>query len=161
MLLVSRRTFVLSTAALAVARPSLVRAATTHEVQMLNVNPDDPKQRMVFYPHLLTIQPGDTVKFVATDKSHNSVSIDEMIPEGAEGWEGKINEEVDVTFDQPGFYGYQCVPHTALGMVGLIVVEGDGKLDNLEAAQAVKHRGKAKQVFEQIWAEAEAEGLTN
>lgn len=158
MLHVSRRTLVLATAALAVARPSLVRAAT-QEVQMLNVHPEDTKQRMVFYPRLLTVQAGDTVKFVATDKSHNTVSIEEMVPEGFAGWEGKINEEVEVTLDQPGFYGYQCVPHAALGMVGLLVVEGEGKLDNLEAARSATHRGRAKQMFEEIWAEADAEGL--
>ena len=38
---------------------------------------------MVFEPSLLKITPGDTVKFLATDKTHNAESIAGMIPEGA------------------------------------------------------------------------------
>lgn len=45
------------------------------------------------------------------------------------------------------------------GMVGLIVVEGEGKFDNLEAARAVRQRGRAKSTFEAIWEQAEADGL--
>ena len=45
-----------------------------------------------------------------------------MIPEVAEPWKGKINEEITVTFTQEGIYGYKCQPHFGLGMVGLIQV---------------------------------------
>jgi hypothetical protein len=48
-----------------------------------------------------------------------------------------------------------------MGMVGLIVVEGPGKLDNLEAAKSVKHRGKAKKVWAKIWKKAETDGFTS
>jgi pseudoazurin len=99
------------------------------------------------------------VSFVPTDRSHNSASIDGMIPEAAEPWDGRINQSIDVTLTVPGIYGYKCTPHLALGMAGLIIVEGEGKLDNLEAAKAVRQRGRATQVWEEIWAEAEAAGL--
>ncbi|MEM7025351.1 MAG: pseudoazurin [Pseudomonadota bacterium] len=158
MVVASRRTVLVGATTLALLRPSGARAAS-HEVEMLNAHPDNSKQRMVFHPRLLVIEPGDTVTFVPTHKSHNSVSIDGMIPEGAATWKGRINDPVEVTLDQPGFYGYECFPHRTMGMVGLIIVEGDGKLDNLEAAQAVKHRGRAKKIFEEIWQEAEAGGL--
>ncbi|MEM8595097.1 MAG: pseudoazurin [Pseudomonadota bacterium] len=155
---INRRTFVIATSALTILPPQLALAAT-HQIEMLNKHPSD-NTRMVFHPRLLLVSAGDTVTFVPTDKAHNSSSIKGMVPEGGETWKGKINAEISVTLTKPGYYGYVCTPHQALGMVGLIVVEGDGKLDNLEAAKAVKHRGKSKQVFEQIWAEAESQGLT-
>lgn len=144
--------------ALAAARP--VWAATTHTVQMLNVDPDDRKKRMVFAPRILVVQPGDTVVFEPTDRGHNSAAIDNMLPDGAEPWNGRINEEVEVTLDQPGFYGYICPPHQAMGMVGLVIVEGDGMMDNAEAARAVRHRGRAADAWDEIWAEVDAMDLT-
>ena len=45
-------------------------------------------------------------------------------------------------------------------MIGLIVVEGDGMLDNLEEAKSVKHRGKAKKAWKALWEEADAAGFT-
>lgn len=114
---------------------------------------------MVFYPRILQVNSGDTVTFESVDKGHNSASIKGMIPDGAESWKGKINKDVSVTFEQPGFYGYVCTPHGTNGMVGLIVVEGEGKLDNLESAKKVKQRGKSKKAFKAIWEEAEEMGL--
>ena len=35
-------------------------------------------------------------------------------------------------------------------MIGLIVVNGDGKLDNLEDAKGAKHRGKAKKAWKKL-----------
>lgn len=154
--IMNRRNFIVATSALAFAPKAL--AAETHKVDMLNVAPDNPRARNVFAPRLLLVQPGDTVSFLSTDRSHNSASIDGMIPEGAEAWDGAINADIDVTFEMPGIYGYECTPHLALGMVGVVIVEGDGKLDNLEAAQAVRQRGRARQAFAEIWEEAEAAG---
>ena len=157
-LALSRRTVLLAGTAALIARPAIAEA-TTHTVEMLNKDPEDAKQRMVFKPAFLMVNPGDTVQFVSADKGHNSEVIDDMIPEGAEGWKGRINDDVEVTLDTPGFYGYKCTPHAATGMVALIVVEGEGKLDNLEAAQGVRQRGRAKKVFEEIWEEAAELGL--
>lgn len=160
MIVLSRRSLLVGVTAIALAKPTIA-LAETHEVEMLNVHPEDSKQRMVFLPRVLTIQPGDTVKFVATDRSHNSASIEEMVPDGFEGWRGGLNEEVEITFEQPGFYGYDCIPHRLMGMVGLIIVEGEGMHDNLEAAMAVQHRGRAKTAWEEIWAQVEADGHMN
>jgi pseudoazurin len=93
--------------------------AETHEVQMLNKG---EAGTMVFEPAFLQVEPGDTVKFVATDKSHNAESILDMIPEGAEPFKGKINEEIEVTLDAPGLYAVKCTPHFAMGMVMTIAV---------------------------------------
>ena len=158
-LALSRRTLLLAGTAALIARPAIAAEPTTHTVEMLNKDPEDSKQRMIFKPAFLMVNPGDTVTFVATDKGHNSEIIDDMIPEGAEGWKGKINDEVAVTFEQPGFYGYKCTPHVGTGMVGLIAEQGDGMMDNLEAAQKVKHRGQAKKRFKALWEMAEEAGL--
>ncbi|TIL50363.1 MAG: pseudoazurin, partial [Mesorhizobium sp.] len=66
--------------------------------------------------------PGDTIKFVPTDKSHNAESIKDMIPDGAEAFKGKPNEEVAVALTKEGVYGVKCAPHYGMGMVALIVV---------------------------------------
>ncbi|MEM7056030.1 MAG: pseudoazurin [Pseudomonadota bacterium] len=140
--------------------PSLpALSATAHDVEMLNKDPDDKKRRMLFKPIIQVVEPGDTVKFLPTDKGHNSASLKGMIPEGTEAWKGKINKEIEVTFEKPGFYGYQCTPHYSIGMVGLVICKGDGMMDNLEAAQGVKQRGKAKKTWAAIWEQAEADGL--
>ena len=136
-------------------------SGAVHEVLMLNKDPNDSSKKMIFSPHLLEIQAGDSVKFIPADKGHNSESIKGMIPDGAEKWKGKVNKEVEVTFSIPGFYGYQCKPHANMGMIGLIIVKGDGMLDNLEAAKGAKHRGKAKKAWAKLWEEADAAGLTS
>jgi len=118
------------------------------EVKMLNKG---AAGAMVFEPALVKIAPGDTVKFVPTDKSHNAESIPQMMPAGAEAFQGKMNEQIDVTFKEAGAYGIRCKPHYGMGMVALIVV---GEPTNLDAAAAAKHPGKAKQVFADLVAKA-------
>ncbi len=123
-----------------------------HEVQMLNKDPDS-NERQVFYPAVLQIAEGDTVKFVATDRGHNSEANKDMLPEGAEGWSGKINDEVEVTLTVPGVYGYYCTPHQSAGMVGLILV-GDVTQEMLDAAADVRQRGRARARMEEYLANA-------
>jgi pseudoazurin len=94
-----------------------------HEVKMLNKGSDG--QAMVFEPAFLKVKPGDTVKFVPTDKGHDAETIPGMLPEGAEPFKGKLSQELTVTFEKPGLYGYKCVPHLGMGMVGLIQVGDD------------------------------------
>lgn len=93
--------------------------AETVEVKMLNKG---EAGTMVFEPAFIQIAPGDTVKFVATDKGHNAETVLDMIPEGAEPFKGKINEELDVTLDVEGLYAVKCLPHFAMGMVMTIAV---------------------------------------
>lgn len=120
-------------------------SAAEHEVQMLNKGAEGS---MVFEPSLLKIAPGDTVRFVPADKGHNVLSIKGMTPADGAPFEGKMNQEITVTFDKPGLYGYECKPHYGMGMVGLIVV---GDPVNLADARAVPQRGRAKQRFEALF----------
>ena len=43
-----------------------------------------------------------------------------------------------------------------MGMVGVIVVNGDNWDANLESAQGAKKAGKSKKVFKEIWTELAA-----
>ena len=120
------------------AAPAL---AANFDVKLLNKGSDGGA--MVFEPSLTKVAVGDTVTFIATDKTHNSESIAKAIPPGAQGWKGKINQEVSVTFDVAGFYGYKCLPHVGMGMVGLIQV-GDAGSPDPALAGTVPGKGKAR-----------------
>jgi pseudoazurin len=135
-----RKTMMLGGFVAALGMAGVAQAAEV-EVKMLNKGAAGV---MVFEPALVKIAPGDTVKFVAADKGHNVETVETMLPEGAKAFVGKINEEVVVTFDKPGVYGYKCKPHYGMGMVGMVVV---GDAANLDQAKAAAHPGKAKQVF--------------
>lgn len=99
--------------------------AKTYEVKMVNRNDFGP---MAYEPSFLLIQPGDTVKFLKTSPGHNAASIPSIWPQGAKTYRGNLNEEIEMTFDQPGFYGIECSPHMAMGMVMLIQV-GDADIN--------------------------------
>lgn len=94
--------------------------AETFEVQMLNVGPDG--ERMVFEPAFVQAAPGDTIKFVATDRGHNAELNKGMFPERATSFAGRVNEEYEVTLDIEGIYGVICKPHFSMGMVMTIAV---------------------------------------
>lgn len=126
-------------ALLAAALLAAPAVAAEHQVKMLNKGADG---NMVFEPAYLTVKPGDTVRFVPTDKSHNAESIKTMMPAGAEPFRGKMNQEVVATFDKPGVYGIKCGPHYGMGMVALVQV--GKKPANLAEAKAVTHPGIAK-----------------
>ncbi|MEX2524833.1 MAG: plastocyanin/azurin family copper-binding protein [Gammaproteobacteria bacterium] len=87
-------------------------------------------QARVFAPAILYIQSGDTVQWVNMT-SHNTVSIENMIPEGAEGWRGDLGENLSITLTEEGVYPYVCEPHIGFGMVGAIIV---GEPVNIDAS---------------------------
>lgn len=132
--------------AMAVSAPAF---AAEHVVKMLNKG---AAGMMVFEPALVKAVPGDTIRFVPTDKSHNAESINTMMPAGAAPFKGKMNQEVTMTVTKPGVYGVKCLPHYGMGMVALVKV---GKPTNLAEAAKVSHPGKAKQVFEKLLASAD------
>ena len=108
-----------------------------HEVKMLNSGADGI---MVFEPAVIKISKGDTVNFVATDMSHNSASLDGMIPAGADSWNGALSQDISITFTEEGVYVYQCTPHAMMAMVGVIQV---GDAVNLDAVKAEASQKKS------------------
>ena len=118
---------------------SIFTFAAEHEVKMLNSGTEG---YMVFEPAVLKAAVGDTVIFKATDMAHNSASIEGMIPEGANSWNGPMSRDVTVTVNKEGIYIYQCTPHAMMAMVGVIQVGGSSsnidsilvKVGNLKAS---------------------------
>jgi pseudoazurin len=133
---------------LAVAENAL---AAEHQVRMLNKGPNGGV--MVFEPALIRAEVGDTIRFVPTDKGHNAESIKGMLPDGAESFKGLLGKEVSMTVPGEGVYGVKCAPHYGMGMVALIVV---GNPPNLDMALSVKHPGKAKTVFGDLFGQVVA-----
>ncbi len=123
---------------------NLFAVGKNYEVQMLNQGSEG---YMVFEPSVIKIQKGDSITFKATDAAHNSASIDGMIPAGAKVWNSKLSQDITVTFDVEGIYGYQCTPHAMMAMIGLIQV-GENK-DNLESVKAAAQKFKATFVMNQ------------
>lgn len=113
--------------------------AAEHTVKMLNSSPNGP---MVFEPAVIKVAPGDSVKFVATDRGHNIETIKGMAPEGTPYIKSPISKDETVTFEKEGVYGLKCSPHYIMGMVAIVVV--GTKLDNLDQAKAVDHGKLAK-----------------
>jgi pseudoazurin len=124
--------------ALAAASPAVAKDV---QVKMLNKG---ARGAMVFEPAIVKVAPGDTVTFVAADKGHNAEIISGMAPAGAAPFKGKMSQNLTVKFTKPGVYGYKCLPHYGMGMVGAVIV---GNPANSAQAKAVNHPGKAKQTF--------------
>ena len=120
-------------------------SAAEYTVKMLNKGSGGT---MVYEPAFVKIAPGDTVRFVATDKSHNAETIPGMLPTGAAPFKGKMNQDVAVKFTKPGVYGVKCLPHYGLGMIALVEV---GKPGNLAQAKSAKHPPLAQKRFNAIW----------
>ncbi len=106
-------------------------------VEMLNKN-KETKKRMVYSQELVKIDVGQSIEWVPTDKGHNV----EMLA-GPEGYDmpkkTKLGEAVNIKFTVPGIYLYQCSPHAAMGMIGIVVVGGD--TSNMEAIKSKKVTG--------------------
>ena len=133
------------TLGLGLASP-LCAQANEVEVKMLNTAADGQRG---FEPALVHIHPGDSVHFVAADKGHSVESIPGMLPNGAAPFSGRISEDLTVKFEKPGIYGYRCVPHYMMGMVGLVVV---GDPVNEASARSVAQPRDAKARFDQLFA---------
>jgi pseudoazurin len=113
--------------------------AAEHIIEMRNQ--DDAGNRMAFQPGYLKVAVGDTVKFVPTDKGHNTESVEEVWPEGVAAVKGPFNKEVVFKAEKDGLYVFKCLPHYGMGMVALIQV---GKPVNLDAVKNYKAVSKAK-----------------
>lgn len=125
--------------ALLVALPVPAVAADV-SVEMLNKAPNS-KERNVFEPALIRIEPGDTVTWVSRDRGHNVEFVRGAVPSGVKPFRSALSKDASYTFTEPGVYVYKCTPHYGMGMVGVVVV---GEPVNLVDVQGKKYPGKAK-----------------
>lgn len=130
----------------------MASGATAAEIEVKMLNKGADGGMMVFEPAFVKVEAGDTVKFIATDKSHNAETIKGMLPDGAPTFLGKMNEDVVVKFEQAGVYGVKCAPHYGMGMVAMVVV---GTPMNVDQARAIPQIGKAKQAFAALFSKLE------
>ncbi len=102
-----------------------------HVVKMLNSGNGG---QMIFEPAVIKVSVGDTIHFKATDMSHNSASVQGMVPNGASAWAGSMNQDVSVTLDTEGVYVYQCDPHAMMAMIGVIQVGDAVNMNEIKQA---------------------------
>jgi pseudoazurin len=119
--------------------------AANHELEMLNKL---GKERMVFSKKMISIDLNDEVLWKSVDKGHNVQFIG--MPDGAKKYKSKISKDASYKFEKPGVYLYQCTPHKAMGMIGIVVV-GNNK-SNLEKIKKVKVYGKSKKILKSLLA---------
>ena len=104
------------------------------------------KERMVYSEKVISININDEILWKSKDKGHNVELIG--MPEGAKKYKSKISKDASYKFTKPGIYLYQCTPHKAMGMIGLVVV-GEDK-NNLDKIKKVKVYGKSKKLLKKL-----------
>ena len=128
---------------IALATPAFAEDKT---IEMLNKRDDGAK--MVYSEDITTIEVGDTITWVPTQKGHNVEFI-----AGPDGWKAprksKLSKEVAITFDTPGVYLYQCSPHKTMGMIAIVVV-GDLTQEGVDAIKKAKVKGKSKKKLKEL-----------
>jgi len=97
-------------------------------------------QATSFSPNILFINPGDTVQWTNMT-IHDSVSMEGLIPEGAEPWKFKLGQNGAVTLTEEGVYIYKCNPHYPLGMVAAIIVGNPVNIAQVQANATGRSKG--------------------
>ena len=113
---------------------SSVGFSQTLEIDMLNKL---GKEKMLYSVKVAKIDVNQKIIWRSKTKGHNVEFIG--MPEGVKKFKSKINKDVEYEFKIHGIYLYQCSPHAAMGMIGLIVVGGD--TSNLDAIKSAKVSG--------------------
>tara|TARA_B100000579_G_scaffold419122_1_gene417397 strand:- start:576 stop:998 length:423 start_codon:yes stop_codon:yes gene_type:complete len=117
--------------------------AKTLEIQMLNKL---GKEKMIYSTKVAKIDVNDKIVWKSVSKGHNVEFIG--MPKGIKKFKSKINKDAEYVFEKPGIYLYQCTPHKAMGMIGIVVVGGD--TSNLKKIKKVKLYGKSKKIFKKM-----------
>ena len=115
----------------------------TIEIDMLNKL---GKEKMVYSIKVAKLELNDKIIWKHVSKGHNVEFIG--MPKGVKKFKTKINKKAEYEFKKPGIYLYQCTPHKAMGMIGIVVVGGDKS--NLEKIKKVKLYGKSKKIFKKL-----------
>ena len=119
--------------------------AASHQIDMLNKL---GKERMVFSKKVISVDVNDDVLWKSVNKGHNVEFIG--MPEGVKKYKSKLSKDATYKFEKPGIYLYQCTPHKAMGMIGIVVVGNDKS--NLETIKKIKVRGKSKKLLKSLLA---------
>ena len=104
------------------------------------------KEKMVYSEKVISIKVNDEITWKSVDKGHNVEFIG--MPKGVSKFKSKISKDAKFKFVKSGVYLYQCTPHKAMGMIGLVIV-GDDK-SNLDKIKKVKVYGKSKKLLKTL-----------
>ncbi len=118
-------------------------SAKTLEIEMLNKL---GKEKMVYSVKVAKIDVDDKIIWKSVSKGHNVEFIG--MPKGVKKFKTKINKDAEFIFKKKGVYLYQCTPHKAMGMIGLVIVDNDKS--NLDKIKKVKLYGKSKKIFKKL-----------
>jgi pseudoazurin len=118
-------------------------SAKTLEIEMLNKL---GKEKMVYSVKVAKIDIDDKIIWKSVSKGHNVEFIG--MPKGVKKFKTKINKDAEFIFKKKGVYLYQCTPHKAMGMIGLVIVGNDKS--NLDKIKKVKLYGKSKKIFKKL-----------
>ncbi|MAQ07261.1 MAG: pseudoazurin [SAR116 cluster bacterium] len=118
-------------------------SAKTLEIEMLNKL---GKEKMVYSVKVAKIDVDDKIIWKSVSKGHNVEFIG--MPKGVKKFKTKINKDAEFIFKKKGVYLYQCTPHKAMGMIGLVIVGNDKS--NLDKIKKVKLYGKSKKIFKKL-----------
>jgi len=131
--------------AIAITMAACAPAVADITIEMLNKRADGAK--MVYSEDIARVDTGETITWLPTSKGHNVEFV-----AGPDGWDApkksKNGKEVNITFDMPGVYLYQCTPHKSMGMIALVIVGDD--MSNLDDIESMKMRGKSKKKMKAI-----------
>ena len=117
--------------------------AENYNIDMLNKL---GKERMIYSKKVISINLNDQITWKSIDKGHNVEFIG--LPKGASKYKSKISKEAKYTFNKSGIYLYQCTPHKAMGMIGLVIVGKDKS--NLDKIKKVRVYGKSKKILKSL-----------
>ena len=120
--------------------------AASYEIEMLNKL---EKEKMLFSKKVIKIDINDEVLWKSVDKGHNVEFIG--MPDGALKYKSKHSKDAVYKFSKAGIYLYQCTPHKAMGMIGIVVVGND--TSNLEVVKKAKVYGKSKKILKSLLAD--------
>jgi len=124
-------------------------SAANADVTIEMFNKRDDGAKMVYSQDITRIEVGEIITWIPTSKGHNVEFI-----AGPDGWKlpkkSKLNKVVEMQFNTPGVYLYQCSPHKTMGMIAIVVV-GDGG-DGL-SVPGKKIKGKSKKRLKEIMAD--------
>ena len=136
--------------ALGLTVPAIAEEAlpTEYTVEMWNQDPDDRSRRMVFSQEIISVAPGATVTWSATDRGHNVEFV--AGPNGVDlPARSAIGRDFEHTFTKPGVYVYVCTPHATMGMIGVVVV-GEATEEAVAAAGEARMRGSSQRKLAEL-----------
>ncbi|MGL1956044.1 MAG: plastocyanin/azurin family copper-binding protein [Colwellia sp.] len=112
-----------------------IATAKDHTVKLLTQGSNG--KMMVFEPIFIKISVGDTVNFVPSDSSHNAESF--SVPSEKSSFKTPYGKATKITFNEEGVVLVKCLPHYALGMIGVIQIG-----DNIDSTKVTADWNKAK-----------------